>query len=311
MPTFLEILNEKVRRLETIPDALLSASQSFQVEAFKIVESLIRDLSTTGGNIDMTASNLTKIERIDSLLKKAMGEGEYLQAAIAFKDEMAKQAAITLDYFKALTGDEVATEFGAALVRTRQADAVELILGSSMEVGFVRPLKDQLLAAVANNAGITDTHEALQTFVLGNAEVDGRLLAYTRTYASDVFATTDRAYTATISDDLELEWYLFTGGLINTTRCFCKNRNAKYYHRAEIQSWGRGENLGVCNTGKGWAGMAKGTNEATIFSYLGGYNCQHGLGPVSVSVVPKADIERAIKVGFYEPSQVERELLGL
>jgi hypothetical protein len=306
---YLDILNEKSERLESIPDALLTASEKFQREVFRIVETLTRSLTTKGGNIEMTERNLAAVERIDGLIRKAMAEGEYFKAAVAFKNEMSAQAALTIDYFGALTGTEVATAFGDALVRTRQAEALNMILGSSMEAGFVQPLKDQLIAAVANNAGMSTTFESLQTFVLGNDQVDGRLLRYTRTYASDIFATTDRAYTSVIADDLGLEWYLYTGGKMDTTRCFCNARNAKYFHRNEIAAWGRGEGVGEC--GYPWAGMARGTNEATIFQYLGGYNCQHSAGPVSVSAVPMEDIQRAIAKGFYKPTDVEKELLGL
>lgn len=309
MPTYLEILRDKTQRLEAIPNALLTASERFQLDVFKIVQSLASTLTTKDGNIEMTTQNLTKVEQIDGLIRKAMSEGEYFKAAVQFKNEMASQAALTIDYFGALTGQEVATSFGDALVRTRQAQALELILGSSMEAGFIQPLKDQLVAAVSGNAGITQTFESLNTYILGNDQIDGRLLAYTRTYASDVFSTTDRAYSEVVSADLGLEWRLYTGGRMDTTRCFCKERNAKYYHINEVKAWGNGQGVGQC--GYPWAGMARGTNSDTITTYLGGYNCQHSLGAVSASVVPKADLLRAIAKGYYKPDAVERDLLDL
>jgi len=309
MPTYLEILRAKTERLESIPNALLTASERFQLDVFKIVQSLSSTLTTVDGNIEMTTQNLTRVEQIDGLIRKAMSEGEYFNAAVAFKNEMAAQAALTIDYFATLTGQEVATSFGDALVRNRQAQALDLILGSSMDAKFIQPLKDQLVAAVSGNAGITTTFESLQTYILGNSEVDGRLLAYTRTYASDVFSTTDRAYSEVVSADLGLEWRLYTGGRMDTTRCFCNERNAKYYHINEVRAWGSGIGVGAC--GYPWAGMARGTNADTITLYLGGYNCQHSLGAVSASVVPKADLQRAIAKGFYNPDANELELLDL
>jgi hypothetical protein len=308
---FLEILREKNRRIEAVPDALLTATERFQAETFRVVQFILRGVTTTGGSIDMTASNLAAIERIDGLLRQAMSEGEYFKAAVAFKNEMKAQTALTIEYFGAVTGGEVATAFGDALVVTRQAQALELILGSGVRAGFVEPLKDQLLAAVANNAGISTTLESLQTFILGNDQVDGRLLRYARTYASDIFATTDRAYTQVVADDLGLDWFLYTGGEMDTTRCFCDKRNGRYFHREEIRSWGRKENLGECNTGEGWAGMARGTNEDTIFTYVGGYNCQHSLAPVSVFIVPIEQVRSSIDRGYFKPSAAEKELLEL
>ena len=45
--------------------------------------------------------------------------------------------------------------------------------------------------------------------------------------------------------------------------------------------------------------MNEDTNSATIFSYLGGYNCQHILQPIATDYVPKEDIERARSLGYY------------
>ena len=59
-----------------------------------------------------------------------------------------------------------------------------------------------------------------------------------------------------------------------------------------------------------WQGKMYGTNESTIFVTAGGYNCQHSIMPVSVFAVPKADIERNIKNGNFEPSAVEQRLLN-
>jgi hypothetical protein len=71
-----------------------------------------------------------------------------------------------------------------------------------------------------------------------------------------------------------------------------------YFHRNEVAGWGRGEGVGEC--GFPWAGMFKGTNEATIFVYVGGYNCQHSLLPVSEAIVPPEDVARAKSKGYIE-----------
>ena len=42
------------------------------------------------------------------------------------------------------------------------------------------------------------------------------------------------------------------------------------------------------------------TNGATIFSLAGGYNCNHILLPVATEYVPKADLNRAIALGYYK-----------
>jgi len=60
-----------------------------------------------------------------------------------------------------------------------------------------------------------------------------------------------------------------------------------------------------------WSGRMEGTNERTFFTTAGGNNCRHSIMAVSVFSVPKAQIEQAIELGFYKPTEFELELLDL
>jgi hypothetical protein len=113
---------------------------------------------------------------------------------------------------------------------------------------------------------------------------------------------TDRSYTQTIADEVGYNWFLYAGGLMKTTRQFCKERNGGYYHRNEVAEWPQ--------TAGDWNGKMYGTNESTIFVTAGGYNCQHSIMPVSVFAVPKADINRNIANGNFKPSAVESRLIN-
>jgi len=63
---------------------------------------------------------------------------------------------------------------------------------------------------------------------------------------------------------MSVEFFQYFGGIILDSRCFCIERHQKFYHKKEIEAWGRGENLGKCNTGDGkWAGYQEGTNADT------------------------------------------------
>ena len=74
--------------------------------------------------------------------------------------------------------------------------------------------------------------------------------------------------------------------------------NGKIFHNKEIEEWGRKPDLwrktGDCSGG----GRAGGTNEVTIFSLLGGYNCLHSLIPMPVEAVPEDVIQRAKSKGY-------------
>lgn len=49
-----------------------------------------------------------------------------------------------------------------------------------------------------------------------------------------------------------------------------------------------------------WEGMNYDTTSSTIFSYVGGYQCNHVLVPIATEYVPKTDKLRAKELGFYD-----------
>jgi hypothetical protein len=68
----------------------------------------------------------------------------------------------------------------------------------------------------------------------------------------------------------------------------------KYFHVTEIEYWGETPSLwNTCKTKlhKG-GGMIAGTNKTTIFTYRGGWQCNHQIIPVSEKIVPKDVIKR-------------------
>jgi hypothetical protein len=140
----------------------------------------------------------------------------------------------------------------------------------------------------------------LRYLIEGNEEVDGRLMSHVKRVAYDSFAVSDRSYTNTIATDLGLEFYRWSGGKIEDTRCFCLERAGKYFHREEIKAWGRGENIGKCKSNGLWEGANSNTDEATIFFYAGGYNCKHSIAPVSKKSVPADVMQRARAEGYID-----------
>jgi hypothetical protein len=91
-----------------------------------------------------------------------------------------------------------------------------------------------------------------------------------------------------------MEFFLYQGRPIGSTRSFCRERAGKYWHREEIKEWGRNAKF------KPWKGMHKGTNEANIFLLKGGYACRHLLVPVSRQRVPAEDLERMRAKGLIQ-----------
>jgi hypothetical protein len=311
--TLKEIIDEKNRRLETIPAEFQSNVEKLQRGIYNRITELIGELEVKNGQIVMSEANLLRVEMINEEMKKVLNGKEYISAVKEFVGEFEKQKAVNDEYFKKAFGSDF-SQVGIAnqLLKNSQKSAFELLAGAQAEQNFIAPIKSQLEQAVASGASYKDTITNIRETVEGTEDADGRLLKYSKQVTWDAFAVSDRAYTNAIAEDLDVEWYSYLGGVVEDSRCFCEERDGGYYHYKEIEAWGRGEDLGICEDDQGgWQGQMPGTNENTIFIVAGGYNCKHSIIPVSLISVPMDDIQRNIDNGNFVPSEFEKKELSL
>jgi len=138
------------------------------------------------------------------------------------------------------------------------------------------PLISILNKNINTGGSFTGMLEEVRTYLIG-IDKEGKLLRYSRTWATDALFTFSRAYQQAVTADLGLENYYYAGGAIKDTRDFCRERLDRYWKTPQIEEWAELD----------WAGKNPGTTKASIFTYLGGYNCRHSLIPVHESLVPK------------------------
>lgn len=309
MATLKSLIKAKNIRLEKVPDALLSEVEKLQRKMFSDLLSILDSIDREGGFIKASAENIRNLSSIITDAKEELFGTDYVDIVSEFVREFDVQKLandkIFEKEFKEFSGSDLADE----LLKKNKDDALQALLGSPLDTEFLQPLDKTLSDAIGSGASFKDTVESIRTFVEGNEDVDGRLLQYAKQIAHDSFAISDRSYTNAVSDELESEWFYYSGGEIDTTRCFCKERLEKYYHYKEVEAWGRGEDLGECKSDDLWAGAIPATNEKTIFIYAGGFNCRHNFMPVSVFSVPKDVIQRNLDNGNYTPSERELELV--
>ncbi len=315
MATLSEIIAEKTRRLTTVPDEYLTEVERAQKKLFPQIVEILRQLAVdSSGNIILNSSNLALAANVKELVQQILSESEYISAVRTYASEMNKQAEISNELFaKAFDGFTVAAN-AQALFRLTQANAVDLMVNAIGNQRFADVVRENIETAISSNAGFRETVRQLQTIVTGDEEIDGKLLQYNKQIAHDTFAIADRNYTSAVSEELEAEWFFYSGSEIETTRPFCAERHNQYYYYKEIELWGEGRKtppLRLPDSSGAWAGQIPGTNSSTIYSYAGGYNCRHSIIPVSIRRVPKAVILEAINKYGFEPSAVETDLLGL
>jgi len=300
-PSILQLLKERELRYTTVPDKLVTQMSQVQNNVFKEVEKILSQFEYEGGNLVLSEHNVNLINSIDAQINQAIYNDTYIESLTEYTSQFRQQQALTNKYFT-----ELNIGFGSIdpidTVLTSQKNAIQLLGDDAYTQIFLTPLKEGLNSSVTSGASFTDTLATLRDFTIGNENVDGKIISHVKRVAYDAFAVSDRNYTASVSAQLGIEFYLYFGGEIDDTRDFCAERHGKYYHKKEIEGWGEGKRCCGLEYPKGntWQGRNSATNKSTIFSLAGGYNCKHSILPVSISEVPESVIKRNLENGNYK-----------
>lgn len=302
---------DKINRLVSVPDEFLSKIPRAESQIYDAVVELLSRLEVRGGAFAITAKNLQIAQEISELLRTVLLSSDYAKYVAEFAREFDQQAAVSDKVFKTAFPDFKRTQLASNVIDIAKREAIDLLLNRASDTDFVAPLRDVIQQSVINGAGFKETLTSIRTFIEGNEEELGALRRYSSTYSRDAFAQADRSYTSVVSEELDAEWFKWSGGEIATTRPFCAERHNEFYHYKEIEAWGAGEPTGDLQWPKSgtWAGRIPETNSATIYGYAGGFNCMHSVLPQSVFAVPRDVIERNIANGNYQPSEKELQMV--
>lgn len=308
-------LNDLLKRLDDVPDSFINSIETYENKLVREILALVELLERKDGEIILSSQNLAKIDTIASDLRNFMFNGEYAQIISTFANEFNLQKALTSDYFLSTFDSFSPKSLYDEAYRIAFAKELSLFSSEAINQVFITPIVGNLEAAITGKQTFKDLTDAIYDFVKGQEQLEGQLTRYVKLRAKDSFTIVNRTYSQVISTDLDVQFYQYLGGLIKDSRCFCVERAGKYFHKVQVQLFGAKKDLGSCRTeSQGvirWDGMAKGTNESTIFNFAGGYNCNHTFVPVSAISVPKEILRGAISNGWYKPSKKELELLGI
>ncbi len=298
-----------------IEDIILKAVGDFnagleksQVTAYNKLIALIKDLKLDArGNIKSTAENIKLLRSINKAMEDTLLTDTYKKRVANYVGEFSKIQGAQAVYFNTIKkGFD-----GVAVLESIKTQSIENVISTLTESGlqeyFTNPIKNIITRNITTGGSYAALQEELRTYILGSEDIDGRFLRYTKTITTDSIRDFNSTYNDGISNYLGLDFKKYTGGLKDTSRAFCIERNGKYFHLEEIKAWGRGEKCcglklpDLKNGGPSWDGMRKGTNESNITTFRGGNGCNHQFIGASTAIVPEEVIKRAEDKGYYKP----------
>jgi hypothetical protein len=306
MASFDELVKQKIKLLETVPENIATAAEKAQRDAWRKLAPLLAEMDVdANGNISQTEDNVRRIGLITDELNKVLAGGEYKAAVQSFLSSIDEGVQLTDDIAKKIDKNFQPDNVQKQLLAISKQNAINAFFGSGLRENVTQPFLEQLTANVAARAPLNQAVKALQGVIEGTDTTDGRLLANVRTTANTAQAIADRSYAAAVNDELGIEYFQYLGGEIPTTRPFCQHREGEIFHRKEIESWGDGKNSGGINDIRNgtWDGRIDGTDSRSIFTFVGGWNCRHYLVPVINQKVPATVQARAKAEGFATPTR--------
>lgn len=97
----------------------------------------------------------------------------------------------------------------------------------------------------------------------------------------DLYQQSDRLHQTAFGEKLGLKFYLYLGGVIPTTRPFCRERNGKTFSLDEIKQFGTSRDAFGGYTNKSTGTFAGKPSPYEPVQQLGGYGCKHAISAIS------------------------------
>lgn len=260
---------------------------AIQKEILKEVTKLSEDFYIPAKTIKQQSDNLKLIAQIKGKLNKIILTDDYKDSVKEFAKAFSKIAEIQDSYFST-----VFSEGGSKkLLKEITSNSINLTVDKLTQEGLVSNLSDKIRDILNRNITTGGSYSELvgemRNFL---SSKDGALVRYTKQITNDSLNTFSAEYTKAITEDLGLEWFVYVGALVKSSRPFClaligaKGTCMSYIHKSQLNAIAKGH---ICGAVVSRAGMITGTDGANLMILRGGYNCGHQLMPVSEAVVPK------------------------
>lgn len=132
-------------------------------------------------------------------------------------------------------------------------------------------VKQVALSAVRLGMDINDFKKVIRENVINTKAAS--IKHHFNTHATDTFSQYNRQASKQYADKLGMKYFMYNGGIIDTTRFFCEERDGKVFTASEIDKWHLLINK---KEGPQWSGGIY-----NPYDHVGGHNCRHDLDPIS------------------------------
>jgi len=224
------------------------------------------------GNIKNSTKNLKKIAS-PVKLKKFIRDNIDKDLAKYYLKSFLGLEKLTGGYFNTL-GAKAATS--DAIFNRAQISSTSFVNEIFDNTEIQKQLQSTLRNAVTATTSVTEIQTVLSDQIKGVEGKMGLIEGYQYRNGIEEFQTYSRALDEQFSKALKLNYAIYAGTEIKTTRHFCDSRINNVYNRETINSW---EDLDF---------QGKKKNHIMVID-LGGYNCRHDLNWITYELAKRID----------------------
>lgn len=246
-----------------------AALKQFQKELLKFIQSEFLP-QMKDGKLTYTAANFRDANIFTAKIDKFLQD-----LAPAFKEiavKMLESAQYSADYFSAAAKVKATTaDIDTKLAVLSQRIGIDYKTNKVIEGSYIYRLSkmdairnqiaDYITNSIANNADWKSFQQGMKDIVVGNKNVDGSLVRYSKQYIHDTARQASQTIDNAFADKFGLVYFLYFGDEIETTRPFCRSRFGKVFHKDDVKNWP--DDLPYFQP------------NYNFFIDRGGYNCRH------------------------------------
>ena len=122
------------------------------------------------------------------------------------------------------------------ILRQESVNRTALYLGESgVNINVISKVQEILQTNITSGGSYAQMQSDMKAFIQGDAENLGAFNKYANTFVVDGVNTYARTYQTLLTEDLNIEWYMYVGSLLETSRPWCKHMvDKKYIHKSEL-----------------------------------------------------------------------------
>lgn len=133
------------------------------------------------------------------------------------------------------------------------------------DAGLKSDLQKHIFKEVFRGTGPEALRKSIKTYIEGDKNRLGTFEKYYKTFSYDVYAQISSYTGALYANELGLRYFIYNGGLIETSREFCRKKNGNVYSNDEGRQWVDDPTLTAIPSKASYS----------WFIDRGGYNCRH------------------------------------